>query len=147
MIDINQNKVFRHIRTLTFGFFKFIHDNNSENVSALLSPNLRQLVVIEQNIEKYKGVFDTERKFVGIDFFGLNQTKRGLLKGIVILSALSPNVRCSPELDNYSKEDLQFYAFKVKFIYIGNYWYVNDVFLYNNFWGNDYKDYRPSQSN
>lgn len=120
-------------------FLWFITSKQVENLYEVLSPNLKKLVLMEEHKEKFQEVFIFHRKILGFFIHKLEETHLGHFDAIVLISLVRADFeedKSKSNKDNRedSEENIRFKIYRFKFIRIDGHWYVDDVYL-----NNDYK--------
>jgi hypothetical protein len=119
-------------------FCSFIRSNQVQRLYGMLSPNLQQLVLEERHQDKFQSVFIFGRKIVGQHIYKMTEINSGIVEALVIVSVIP--VDSPKSYQEVTADDLNYRVYKMRFIDIDSYWYVDDVQLYNEFWGNEFKN-------
>lgn len=119
---------------LLYEFYSGMNKINAEQVFSLLSPNLRQLAIQEDQKEKYQNVFLFDSNIKGALINKLTKRGPSYYDAVILLCREIDkdgireleNPTGDPELDK-----LRFRIYCVKFIDINGYWYIDDIYQDN----------------
>jgi hypothetical protein len=136
----------QEIKELLHDFYLHMQQKNAEEVYKMFSPNLRQLTIMEQYKEKYQSAFRFGRQICWWHLFGLTEIKPGSLEGALLLCLLSEDAKPSPKTKKFKEADMRYCGFRFQFIYLNEFWFVDDIVLYNDIFKNEFKDFANQQS-
>lgn len=141
----NRNKDHQEIKGATHAFYGLMELGDVEQVYAMLSPNLRQLTLDEQHVEKYQSCFKFGRTILGHTLYDVTEIKPGLVESTVLVCLLDEKAKPS-KTGKYHERYQRYCAFKFLFIKLNSYWFIDDIGLYNEFWSNEFKELLKEQA-
>ncbi len=127
MASINWAKTYiKEINSCLNTFYLMMRCKRVEVLYDMLSPNLQQFTLMESYQAKFREVFLFHREIIGFYVHHLTAINPILLEAIVLIGL-------KPMDEQEGQDELRYKIYRFRFINIYKHWYIDDVYLDNDF--------------